>query len=58
MMVYFAFLYLYDLTLILKPREVINPFPDLSNVPFDSEDVILILSWLSNFNEMYKVTYL
>ena len=40
----------------LKPREVINPFPDLSNLPFDSEDEIFILSRLSNFDEISKVT--
>ena len=42
----------------LKPREVINPFPNLSYFPFEYEDVIFILSRLSNFNEMSKVTYL
>ena len=44
--------------LVLKPREVINPFPVLFNFTFDSEDVISILSILSNFNEMSKFTYL
>ena len=57
-MAYLAFLYFYSLTLALKPREVINPFPDLSYFPFDSEDLIFILSRLSNFDEMSKVTYL
>ena len=51
----FVFFYL---SLVLKLREVINPFPVLSNFPFDSEDVIFILSILSNFDEMSKVTYL
>ena len=50
--------YFCGLTLALKPREVINPSPNLSNFPFDSEDVIFILYRLSNFNEMSKVTYL
>ena len=58
MMAYLAFLYLCDLALVLKHREVINPFPDLPNYTFDSEDVIFILSRLSSFNEMSKVTYL
>ena len=53
-----CFLYFCDLTLVLKSREVTNPFPDLSNFPFYSEDVVFILSRLSNFDEMSKVTYL
>ena len=57
-MEYLAFLYLFGLTLALRPREVINPFPDLPNHYFDSEDVILILSRLSILNDMSKVTYL
>ena len=57
-MSYLAFLYFCDLALVLKPREVINPFPDLSNFPFDYEDVIFILSRLSNFYEISKVKYL
>ena len=57
-MEYLAFLYFCDPALVLKTREVINPFPDIPNFPFDSEDVILILSRLSNFDEMSKVTYL
>ena len=47
-----------DLTLVLKPREVTNPFPDVYNFPFDSEDAVFILFRLSNFDDMYKVTYL
>ena len=31
---------------------------DLYNFLFDSEDVVFILSRLSNFDEMSKVTYL
>ena len=58
LMAYLAFFYFCDLALVLKPREVINPFTDLSNFTFDSEDVIFILSRLSNFNEMSKMTYL
>ena len=57
-MAYSAYLYFCDLALVLKPREVINPFPDFSNFSFDSEDVIFILSRLSNLNEMFKVTFL
>ena len=57
-MAYLAFFYLCDLALVLKPREVINPYPDLSNFPLDSEDVIFILSRLTNFDEMSKVAYL
>ena len=57
-MAYLSLFYLCGLTLDLRPREVINPFPDLSNFTFDSEDAILILSSLSNFNDMSKVTYL
>ena len=57
-MAYLAFLYFYALALALKPREVINPFPDLYNFPFESEDVIFILSIMSNFAEIFKVTHL
>ena len=49
--------YFCDPDLVLKPREVINLFPYISYFPFDSEDVIFILSRLSNFDEMSKVTY-
>ena len=57
-MAYLAFLYFCGLTLDLKPREVINPIPDISNFPFDYEDVIFILSRMSNFEDMSKVIYL
>ena len=50
------FVLLRNLTLVLKSRAVTNPFPDLSNVPFDSEDVVFILFRLSNFDDMSKVT--
>ena len=40
---YLVFLYSCGLNLDLKPREVINHFPDLSNFTFDSEYVIFIL---------------
>ena len=55
---YLACLYFCDLDLVLKPIEAIKPFPDLSNFPFDSEDVIFNFSRLSNFDEMSNVTYL
>ena len=55
-MAYLALLYFCGLALAMKPREVINPFPDLYNFTFDSEDVIFILSKLSIFDEMSKVT--
>ena len=51
-------LYLSGLTLDLRPRDLTNPFPDPPKLSFYSEDVIFILSRLSNFNEMSKVTYL
>ena len=57
-MAYLAFLYFCDLTLVLKARAVTNPFPDLPNLPFDSEDVVFILFRLSKFDEMSKVTIL
>ena len=50
--------YFCNLVLVLKPREVINPFPDIFNYTFESEDMIFILSRLSNFDEMSKVTFL
>ena len=40
------FVFLRNLALVLKPREVANPFPDISNFTFDSEDVVFILSRL------------
>ena len=52
------FVLLQNLTLVLKSRVVTNPFPDISNFPFDSEDVVFILSRLSNFDEISKVNYL
>ena len=54
----FAFLYLCCLTFALRPREVNNPFPDLPKFTFDYEYMIFILSRLSNFNNISKVTYL
>ena len=57
-MAYLAFLYFGDLTLVLKSRAVTNPFPDISNFPFDYEDMVFILYRLSNYDEMSKVTYL
>ena len=57
-MAYLAFLYFGDLTLVLKARAVTNPFPDLSNFSFDSEDVVSILFRLWNISEISKVTIL
>ena len=37
------FVFLRNLTLVLKSRAVTNPFPDHSNSTFDSEDVVSIL---------------
>ena len=56
-MAYLSFLYFCDLTLVLKARAVTNPFSDLPNFPFDSEDVVFILFRLSNFSEIFKVTH-
>ena len=56
-MAYLAFLYFFDLALVLRSRSVTNPFPDPSNSTFDSEDVIFILFRLIDFNKMSKVTY-
>ena len=50
--------YFCDLALVLKPREVIDPFPDISNFPFEYEEVIFSLSRLSNFDDISKVTYM
>ena len=47
-----------DLTFFLKSIAVTNPFPDLPNFPFESEDVVFILFRLSNFSETFKVTIL
>ena len=44
------FVLLRNLTLVLKPIEVTNSFPDISNFTFDSEDVVFIFSRLSNFD--------
>ena len=54
----FLFVFLRNLTLVLKSRAVTNPFPDLPNFPFDSEDVDFILFRLSNFAEIFKVPIL
>ena len=40
----------FDLALVLRAREVTNPFTDIPNFPFDSEDVVSILFRLSNFS--------
>ena len=52
------FLFFRNLTLILKARAVTDPFPDLPNFPFDSEDVFFVLFRLSNFADIFKVTIL
>ena len=44
------FVFVRNLTLVLKARAVTNPFPDLSNFQFYSEDVVFILFRLSNFD--------
>ena len=51
-------LYFCDLDFVWKPREVTNPFPDLSIFTFDSEDVVSILSRLPNFSENFKISYI
>ena len=56
-MAYLDFMCFYDLKLVLIPREVINHFPDPPKLSFGSEDVILILSRLTNFKEVSKVMY-
>ena len=48
----------FDLALVLRARAVTNPFPDLPDFTFDSEDVVSILLRLSNFFEIFKVTHL
>ena len=55
-MAYLAFLYFFDLALVLRSRAVTNPFPDLSNSTFDSEDVVYILFISSNFSEIFKIS--
>ena len=55
-MAYLSFLYFFDLVLVLRVRAVTNPFPDLSNSTFDSEDVVSILFRLSNLSEKLKIS--
>ena len=57
-MAYLAFLYFFVLALVLRARAVTNPFPDLPNFPYDSEDVVSILFRLSNFSGIFKVKIL
>ena len=57
-MAYLAFLYFFDLALVLRARAVTNPFSDIPHFHFDSEDVVSILFRLSNFSEIFKVTHL
>ena len=46
----------FDLALVLRYRSVTNPFPDLSNSTFDSEDVVSIFFRSSNFSEIFKIS--
>ena len=46
----------FDLDLVLRARAVTNPFPDLSNSTFDSEDVVSILLRLSDFSEIFEIS--
>ena len=55
-MAYLAFLFFFDLDLVLISRAVTNPFPDLSNSNFDYEDVVFILFRSSNFYEIFKTS--
>ena len=55
-MTYLAFLYFFDLDLVLRARAVTNPFPDLYNSTFDPEDMVYILFRLSNFSEIFKIS--
>ena len=48
----------FDPALVLRARAVTNPFPELDNFTFDSEDVVSILFRLSNFYGIFKVTQL
>ena len=57
-MAYLAFLYFFDLALVLRAGAVTNHFPDPSIFTFDSEDVVSILSRLSNFSENFKISYI
>ena len=50
-------LYFCGLSFPLKPREVINPFPDIYNSTIASEDVIFIFFKLTNSNDISNVTY-
>ena len=47
MTLFYTFCIFANLTFVLKPREVTNPFPDLSNFPFDSEYAVFFFSILS-----------
>ena len=45
-----------DLALVLRAREVTNPFPDPYNSTFDSEDMVSILFRSSNFSEIFNIS--
>ena len=49
-----AFLYFFDLALVLRTRAVTNPFFDPSIFTFGSEDVVSILSKSSNSSDILK----
>ena len=46
----------FDLALFLRARAVNNPFPDIYNSTFDSEDVVFILFRFSKFSENFKIS--
>ena len=48
----------FNLALVLRSRAVTNPFPDIPNYTFDSEDVVSILFILSRFFDIFKVKHL
>ena len=48
----------FELAMLLRARAVTNHFHDLSNYPFDSEDVVSIFFRLSNFSDTFKLTHL
>ena len=58
LMAYLAFLYFVNIDLVLISRAVTNHFPDPSIFTFYSEDVVSILSRLSNFSDNFKISYI
>ena len=57
-MAYLAFLYAFSPVLALRPRKAIKLFPDIPKYILGAEDVIIILSKLTKFNDMSEVMYL